>query len=301
MGSDEKKLLEGKKNSAINKWNLKNVVTVYEYDSRAVYYAESFVYGQVVLKINLNEEVLKYECNTLREFTGSSCCKVYAYCDGQLLEERIMQGRTLNSMEAVDERLDKFEKAFRSIQGKVEDTSYLYICDNTCDHTYDSYPSYINWLENAYSYCCDNNVEEALSQKMEQALKIGKEMFEKYPDRYLLHGDLHHENILIDANGECKVIDPKGVIGPKIFDTPRYILNELNPDINKTGEAHIRYVINRIAELLAYSEEDVKKLFFMETILGNIWCLEDGEDIDEEDIEVATNILNDVNFAAESV
>lgn len=126
---------------------------------------------------------------------------------------------------------------------------------------------------------------------MFQAYEIGKELFAKYADRVLLHGDLHHHNILLDSSGRYKIIDPKGVTGPSIFDLPRFVLNELDLKINVTGEEHIKYVINRLSELLGYEKKDIDKLFFMEVILANVWCLEDGEEINEQDINIAVNVL----------
>ncbi|HEV2129436.1 MAG TPA: aminoglycoside phosphotransferase family protein [Thermomicrobiales bacterium] len=40
------------------------------------------------------------------------------------------------------------------------------------------------------------------------------------PDRRdtFVHGDLHHYNLLVDAMGEPKVIDPKGLVGPAGYD-----------------------------------------------------------------------------------
>lgn len=58
-----------------------------------------------------------------------------------------------------------------------------------------------------------------------------------------------------------------------------------------TGEEHIKYVINRLSELLGYEKKDIDKLFFMEVILANVWYLEDGEEINEQDINIAANVL----------
>lgn len=47
----------------------------------------------------------------------------------------------------------------------------------------------------------------------------------------LLHGDFHHDNILLSNNGDYVIIDPKGVIGDPVFDIPRFILNEFGDEI----------------------------------------------------------------------
>ena len=43
-----------------------------------------------------------------------------------------------------------------------------------------------------------------------------------------MHGDLHHDNILLRKDGSYAMIDPKGVAGPEILDLPRYIMNEID-------------------------------------------------------------------------
>ena len=43
----------------------------------------------------------------------------------------------------------------------------------------------------------------------------------------LLHGDLHHWNILSDADRGWMAIDPKGVIGASCLDVGRFINNAM--------------------------------------------------------------------------
>ncbi len=98
---------------------------------------------------------------------------------------------------------------------------------------------------------------------------------------------------MLNKCGKYSIIDPKGVIGPRIFDIPRFVLNELDENLNKTGKRHILYVINELSKALNYDEKDIKKLFFMETMFANIWCIEDGEEIDEDVINMAYEILEE--------
>ena len=45
------------------------------------------------------------------------------------------------------------------------------------------------------------------------------------PDPVVLHGDLHHGNILENAAGGWTVIDPKGLIGDRAYDVGTWMLN----------------------------------------------------------------------------
>ena len=56
--------------------------------------------------------------------------------------------------------------------------------------------------------------------------------------------------------------------------------------------AHIGEAIRLLGESLGYPREDVAKIFFMETVLANVWSLEDGEIVDWERLELASRIMN---------
>ncbi len=271
--------IEANKQPAIAKWSLTDIETIYENQGRAVYSATSEIYGQVILKINIHDNYLYQEYETLKEFQGNYSCKVYDYDEAEhmLLEERILPGTKLREEENIDRRLDGFVSVFKNIHNQ----------------TASEHETYVDWLTKVYDYLYNNNIDSSFTEKVRKALKIGQEMFEKYPERVLLHGDLHHDNILKDSDGYYKMIDPKGVIGPAIFDIPRFVMNELDTDLNKTGAEHIKKVIDKLAELLGYDVSDIRKLFYMEVILGNAWCLEDGEAIYECDINIATEVLEE--------
>ena len=118
------------------------------------------------------------------------------------------------------------------------------------------------------------------------------EMFEKYSDRVLLHGDLHHDNLLLRTDGNYAMIDPKGVIGPAIMDLPRFILNELDTGHPCSDRQHIAEVIRLLDEQSGYPAADIVKLFYMETVLGNIWRMEDGEEMNWQELEIAASLIS---------
>lgn len=41
---------------------------------------------------------------------------------------------------------------------------------------------------------------------------------------------------------------------------------------------------------IIYPQADVQKLFFMEMVPANVWCMESGENIDRHQIELAISI-----------
>ena len=136
--------------------------------------------------------------------------------------------------------------------------------------------------------------EEAGDDVAEEACRARDfcgEMFGKYPDRMLLHGDLHHDNLLLRTDGSYAMIDPKGVIGPAILDLPRFLLNELDTEHAGSDRQHIREAIGLVAGHTGYPESDIRKLFYMETVLANVWCLEDGDEMNQQELEIARSFL----------
>ena len=93
------------------------------------------------------------------------------------------------------------------------------------------------------------------------ARKLKKELLTESYETYLIHGDLHRENILSHANSWV-VIDPKGYIGS--------LYNEVWPFIH-APEIEIPF----IAKKLGLETEKLTKWCFVHGLLAATWCLED--------------------------
>jgi streptomycin 6-kinase len=92
----------------------------------------------------------------------------------------------------------------------------------------------------------------------------------------VLHGDLHHENILLDAERGWIAIDPKGVIGPRTLELGRYVQNQLPEDGTPAQrERVVRARVRILSEELGYAPEVVAAAALVDCILGHCWCFED--------------------------
>ena len=92
----------------------------------------------------------------------------------------------------------------------------------------------------------------------------------------LLHGDLHHTNILTAEREPWLAIDPQGVIGPAIWETGPLLLNELPPE-QDTGA--LRRVLRRRTEQLAaeFGVDHMELVAWgvVRAVLSAFWSLED--------------------------
>ncbi|MGH6860947.1 MAG: aminoglycoside phosphotransferase family protein, partial [Phyllobacterium sp.] len=80
-----------------------------------------------------------------------------------------------------------------------------------------------------------NKNEESL---FTEAAPMAQALLDEPPDIQLLHGDIHHENILHGKRGWL-VIDPKGLIGDPMYDTANMFYNPLDRDDLRLSEQRI--------------------------------------------------------------
>lgn len=97
-------------------------------------------------------------------------------------------------------------------------------------------------------------------------------------DDVLLHGDLHHFNVLSAGNGRWVAIDPKGVVGHAVYECGRFLHNPHPDFLLQTG---VSKIIDRrvgiICDLLGVDRQLVLMAGFCDAVIGSVWSVEDGE------------------------
>lgn len=97
------------------------------------------------------------------------------------------------------------------------------------------------------------------------------------PEGKLLHGDLHHDNVLSNGEDSWLAIDPKGVIGDPAYEAARF---QHNPIPRFLSLEEPGAVAKRRSELLAsILDVDRARLLawgFFDAMLGALWCIEDN-------------------------
>ena len=95
--------------------------------------------------------------------------------------------------------------------------------------------------------------------------------------RILLHGDLHHDNILSDATDGWLAIDPKGVLGESEYEAGAALRN---PIADKSLFADIQILdrrLNVFCSRLGWDRGRVLRWCFAQAVLSAIWSIEDSE------------------------
>jgi streptomycin 6-kinase len=111
---------------------------------------------------------------------------------------------------------------------------------------------------------------------VESAETLFTELLSSMGEPVILHGDLHHENILSAERQPWLVIDPQGVIGEPAYETGAVLRNPM-PDILKSPE--LKNVLKRRVDQLADELElDRKRILgwgIAQAVLSAWWDYED--------------------------
>jgi streptomycin 6-kinase len=108
----------------------------------------------------------------------------------------------------------------------------------------------------------------------------------------LLHGDLHHYNVLLDSERGWLAIDPKGVVGEVEYEVGAALRNPYERRELFTEPSTITRRVDRFQRDLHLDAERVLAWAFAQAVLAAIWAVEDGFIVgpDHSWIALANNI-----------
>lgn len=257
--------LNFKLNKCIQKWQLTAMTLIHSYSVNLVFRCTSELYGETILKMSKSVEELKNEYRTLNAFGSHRFCEVYDadFDIGALIEECLIPGNTLREIESIEKRVSVFYSVYNSLHVLPNDVA--------------AYKTYQQWVFRITDYMSTRTDFKELYEFMDEAKRVYIDLNVRYNLQLLLHGDFHHDNILLTESGGYKVIDPKGVVGDPLFDIPRFILNELwiekNSDMSYT---RVNDVVEQISDFSGIPSEDIRSAFYVEGMMAICWCVEDG-------------------------
>lgn len=101
------------------------------------------------------------------------------------------------------------------------------------------------------------------------------ELCQDCPEPMLLHGDLHHDNLIKDGESWC-VIDPHGYLGDPIAEVGAMIRNPMHAFPNeKPMKQIIESRLKILAEELPFDPVKIKAWTFCATMLSAAWNIQD--------------------------
>jgi streptomycin 6-kinase len=113
----------------------------------------------------------------------------------------------------------------------------------------------------------------------DQAERLYFDLCASQAEPVLLHGDLHHWNILAAQRDGWLAIDPKGVAGEPAYETGPYLYTRLDagPDIRALTLRRI----DQFAGILGLDRQRLLAWGFCQSVLSAVWTFEDNGSIGE--------------------
>ncbi len=221
--------------------------------------------SSVVLKICITESTYTQEQQALQFYQGIGCVKLLDFdkAHNAMLLEAIEPGISLRS---------SFPKHdMQAIESTVTVMKQLHAHPLPQPHgfrTMDDWLSLFHTLE----------VPDALKSPVQRARDIAKRLRQTQQSEHLLHGDLHHDNILEDRHGTWKAIDPKGVVGESAYEVGAFMCNPAGLLEHASAKDIIHNRLDAFSRLLTIDRQRLLDACYVRIILSACWSVEDKAD-----------------------
>lgn len=231
----------------------------------------------IILKLGLDIDGFKREAAALMAFSGFGVVEILSENKGLLLLECAVPGVSLKSHfpENDDEAINITANVIKRLHKAPMPSP-------------NAFPHIKDWLE-----ALDGDLEIPV-HTLQKARKIRDNLLKTAEADILLHGDLHHDNILQNGN-DWVVIDPKGIIGEPAYEVAAFIRNPI-PEllIDENAQKIILNRVSRFARILELSSQRILDWCFVQAILTWVWALEDS--CDTSYFQQLTKIFDTINM-----
>jgi streptomycin 6-kinase len=213
-----------------------------------------------ILKIALNDEERR-GCFVMTWWDGEGAAPVLEHDDNAILLERAVGTHSLKKM-AHDGHDDEASRIICTVAEILHQTKK-------------SSPPELMPLKERFKELAP--VAKKYGGVYACAVKVTEELLSTQQDICVLHGDIHHDNIL-DFNGKWLAIDPHALLGDRGFDFANIFCN---PDIEITSKpGRLIRQVSVVAEAANLEPKRLLKWIFAYASLSAAWILEDGDPTD---------------------
>jgi streptomycin 6-kinase len=122
----------------------------------------------------------------------------------------------------------------------------------------------------------DTHAQMGVDSFYVQAANIAERLLAHPQDICVLHGDIHHENILYSQRGWL-AIDPKGLYGERTYDAANTLFNPFGMDELVLNEARLLKNAEILARSMKINMQRLLQFTFAYSALSASWSLEDNQ------------------------
>jgi streptomycin 6-kinase len=231
----------------------------------------SFIYEvtrgeKLILKIftSTGAEDEKASSEVLTAWNGNGAVKLMAFDKGALLIERL-EGANLYCFSESNQE-NQATDVFTQIIKKIHS------CAIPKEHSIPDLSELFKPLRSFTDFPPD---KKYLFQK---AMEISHLLLSTQNEVVILHGDLHHENVMKRKNGEYICFDPKGFIGDPCYEIATILKNPWGfPQISEREDLCLERA-KVLADSLGLSLSRIIDFAFVHMCLSTMWAIQDGQD-----------------------
>ncbi len=220
---------------------------------------------EIVLKLGVPRNELRTEIESLKIFDGRGICRLLDadVKTGALLLERLRPGGMLTAVadneEATLIAVAVMKKLWQPVPQKH------------------NFPSVADWF-GGLAECratFNGGTGPIPTRLFETAEALSEELLATDFEPFLMHGDLHHYNILQAAREPWLAIDPKGLVGDPAFEVAAFVRNPLDLHTWPNVKQVINQRLEIFAEQLAIDRQRLIAWCLAFEVLSNWWDYED--------------------------
>lgn len=169
------------------------------------------------------------------------------------------------------------------VDGKIEQATHI-LCD-VIDQLHDKVPNQdlpgylIPVTEQAGSmayFLQEGRPKGAMPALFAEALHLSKELY-KEKGHILLHGDIHHFNVMQNEQGRWLSLDPKGLLGPKAYEYSNIFCNPYKHTEMVANDKNMACVRDVVCERSRFSADIIMAHAFARAAQVAAWCLNDDD------------------------
>lgn len=123
---------------------------------------------------------------------------------------------------------------------------------------------------------------------IDKAQYLFTELINSQSTPVLLHGDLHHDNVLSSERDNWLAIDPKGVVAEPCYETAAMLRNPGGRVMKQSNPGEfIKRRIEILSEELNFEPERIRKWAIAQTVLSAVWSIDENGKGWEEAVSIA--------------
>jgi streptomycin 6-kinase len=207
----------------------------------------------------------------LLHYSGSGAVRVIAYDQEAMLTRRALPGRPLSDL----------------VRAGRDDAAIDVVCDVAAAlHARGAASGDWTTVEDwGTDWAGADRLPRGL---VDEAQRTFSDLCRRQSNRVLLHGDLHHDNILLDSRLGWLSIDPKCVVGEREYELGAVLRNPAGMSDVYAEPAVMRRRVRRMCARFGFKIDRVLRWSFAQAVLSAVWCVQDGRG--EADIAAAVKV-----------